>query len=314
MAARSDIAKRSIRGRVLVLIVFALLLYIIVPQVSSFSDSWRTLGKADWLPVLAASMVTVLTFFVAALTYHLLALKKLYYHRTLLVQGASAFANRILPAGLGGLTLNVQYLRKARFSTPQAIAVAGINNTLGMVGHLLLLLIVLVAAGDAVTDNIMLPAWNIQWYWLLAGAGVIGLVLFVATGLRRSLVKALAMFGRQLLVYRAHKMRVAAALGNSVVLTLLYVVIFYLSAVALGADLTYIQALIVFSAGMLLGTVMPTPGGLGGVEAGLAAGMVAYGHEASLALAVALLYRLITYWLPLIPGFVIFMLTRKYYS
>jgi len=43
------------------------------------------------------------------------------------------------------------------------------------------------------------------------------------------------------------------------------------------------------------------------------AGLVAYGVAAPSALAVALLYRLLTYWLPLGPGLLVFLFTRRWY-
>jgi undecaprenyl-diphosphatase len=70
---------------------------------------------------------------------------------------------------------------------------------------------------------------------------------------------------------------------------------------------------IIFSIGVLAGTVTPTPGGVVGAEAGLAAALVAYGVPAASAIAIALLYRLVTYWLPMVPGFVVFLAIRKKY-
>lgn len=48
-----------------------------------------------------------------------------------------------------------------------------------------------------------------------------------------------------------------------------------------------------------------------GAEAGLVAGFVAYGIPADRALAIALLYRFLTYWLPLLPGFVAFVIVQR---
>jgi uncharacterized protein (TIRG00374 family) len=71
---------------------------------------------------------------------------------------------------------------------------------------------------------------------------------------------------------------------------------------------------LVFTIGMIVGTATPTPGGLVGAEAGLTGGLITYGVQADTALAAALLYRFLTYWLPLLPGFIIFVRIRKLYS
>lgn len=71
------------------------------------------------------------------------------------------------------------------------------------------------------------------------------------------------------------------------------------------------QLLIIYSTGILLGSLVPTPGGLAGVEAGLVAGFVAYDVPAETALAITIAFRFVTYWLPLVPGFVALYYSRR---
>jgi uncharacterized membrane protein YbhN (UPF0104 family) len=53
-----------------------------------------------------------------------------------------------------------------------------------------------------------------------------------------------------------------------------------------------------------LGNALPLPGGVGGVEGGLVASLVAFGEPAGLALAGVLAYRAFAFWLPTVPGVV----------
>ena len=55
----------------------------------------------------------------------------------------------------------------------------------------------------------------------------------------------------------------------------------------------------------------PTPGGLGGVEAGLVAGLVAYRVASADALAAVLVYRLVSYWLMLAIGAAAFVIAER---
>jgi uncharacterized protein (TIRG00374 family) len=71
---------------------------------------------------------------------------------------------------------------------------------------------------------------------------------------------------------------------------------------ALGIHLSFVPTLLILTFGVGAGAATPTPGGLGGFEAGLVGGFVAYDVNASAALAIALLYRLISYWLTLLIG------------
>ena len=67
-------------------------------------------------------------------------------------------------------------------------------------------------------------------------------------------------------------------------------------------------------AGATLGQAAPTPGGLGAVELALSAGLTAAGVEGSIAVSSVLLFRLLTFWLPTIPGWFSFnWLSKKGY-
>jgi uncharacterized protein (TIRG00374 family) len=83
------------------------------------------------------------------------------------------------------------------------------------------------------------------------------------------------------------------------------------SAVALGMEVSFTQIFIVFTLGNTATMLVPTPGGVGAAEAGLYAGFTVLGFPASLSLAVVTLYRVITFWIPIIPGFIFFVNLRK---
>ena len=51
-----------------------------------------------------------------------------------------------------------------------------------------------------------------------------------------------------------------------------------------------------------LANVIPLPGGVGGVEGGTIGALIAFGTPASLAILGVLAYRLISFWLPTLPG------------
>jgi uncharacterized protein (TIRG00374 family) len=59
---------------------------------------------------------------------------------------------------------------------------------------------------------------------------------------------------------------------------------------------------VVYLTGSALGSILPTPGGLGGVEAALTAGLTAAGLPGAVAVSAVLLFRLLTFWLPVPIG------------
>jgi uncharacterized protein (TIRG00374 family) len=59
-----------------------------------------------------------------------------------------------------------------------------------------------------------------------------------------------------------------------------------------------------------IGTLAPTPGGLGAVEGLLIALFVSFGVPSAVAVAVVLVYRIINFWLPIPPGFLAYAIVR----
>ena len=68
---------------------------------------------------------------------------------------------------------------------------------------------------------------------------------------------------------------------------------------------------VVYLAGATIGQAAPTPGGLGAVEAALSAGLTAAGIPGGIAVSSVLLFRLVTFWLPTIPGWFAFNSLQK---
>ena len=60
-----------------------------------------------------------------------------------------------------------------------------------------------------------------------------------------------------------------------------------------------------------LAATAPTPGGLGAIEALLAAGLTGIGIPSGPAVSAVLLYRLATYWLPVPPGWLSWRLLQR---
>jgi uncharacterized membrane protein YbhN (UPF0104 family) len=73
---------------------------------------------------------------------------------------------------------------------------------------------------------------------------------------------------------------------------------------AFGIHLTPMQTAAAFGAGQLAGGLPGTPGGIGFAEAGLVGALAAFGFGAQLTLGPVLVYRVVSYWLPLVGGLI----------
>lgn len=60
-----------------------------------------------------------------------------------------------------------------------------------------------------------------------------------------------------------------------------------------------------------LGSLLPLPGGIGGVEGGMIGAFVAFGVPAGTALIAVLAYRAISFWLPTLPGIAGYLALRS---
>jgi uncharacterized membrane protein YbhN (UPF0104 family) len=293
--------------RVIILFIIVLLGYLLISQVKSLSPGLRIIRHAQAAYVLLGLLLTIATFFVAGIMYQLLSLHPLGYGKTLLIQAASGFANRLLPAGLGGIGLVAQYLRTQKHTTSEALTVVGADNVIGIIGHFSLFFVV-VAFGRVSFATMHLP--HIPRLVLL---GLVALLVLLGclSRTRAALRRATSQVGHNLMLYRKHPLRFVLAFLNSVLLTILYVSILWACTYAVGEGQSFPKVLVVFTAGSIIGNVTPTPGGLVGTEAGLFGGFFAYGLSSGAALAAALLYRLLTYWLPIVPGVIAFWIAQR---
>jgi glycosyltransferase 2 family protein len=73
---------------------------------------------------------------------------------------------------------------------------------------------------------------------------------------------------------------------------------------AFGGALPIVAIAVVYLTGTAVGSAVPTPGGIGAVEAALAAGLTAAGLHGSVAFSSVLLFRVVTFWLPVPVGWV----------
>ena len=88
------------------------------------------------------------------------------------------------------------------------------------------------------------------------------------------------------------------------------VLLIALRSVGVGGELGNIEFLRVYFIVTLLGSFIPTPGGVGVIEAGLTGALVAAGAPPAGALAAVLVYRAITYVMPIMIGAAMYVVWR----
>lgn len=301
--------QRALFRNLLLTIVPIVVLASVVPRFVSY----RQIGQGfrglhdGWL--IAAVVVFALTYLLAGLVYRVITGIALPLSRTTVVQLATMFTNRLLPAGSGALGMNYRYLRRQGMPAAEALAAVTTNNLLGVAAHLALLAAVLV-----------LQPVHLAWHFHLPVSTFVIIVILVCVAaavllvLRLRLRHVFTAYVVALLGFRRHPARLVAGFMLSVLLTSAYAVSLLLVCRAFGHPIAFAPALIVLTSGVIASTATPTPGGLGGAEAGFAAGLVAIGINSAHAVAITLAFRLATYWLGFVCGAVAFIITiRKRY-
>lgn len=302
---------RRHRRLIITAVVIILLLFVLVPQTETLWNSLEIVRQAAIEPVIIALILTFTAYALSAEIYHLLLKHPIQLRAVVTVQVASALTARIAPIGVGTMGLNAVFLRRQKHSLAESLAVVGVNNGLGLIGHGLLLAIMATTAP--------LPAqldFSVSWsvlYWILLAVAASIIIFVWSDKLRNKILTALSTLGQAIAGYRHRKREVSLAFFTSMLLSIVYVLVLLASSQALGIHLGFNQVFLIYTFSLLTGALTPTPGGLVGVEAGLAAGFIAYGVESDTALAIALLYRLVTYWLPLLPGFIAFRVVQHRY-
>lgn len=310
-----DIRRYSLRSGVII-IAFAALFALLLLRVNIFGEALRVLSDANMWLVLFGAGLLFMTFIFTAMSYRALSFHKLPFGRLVFIQVACGFAGKLLPAGTGSLAVNARFLNKYRHTALESTAIAGMNNIMGFVGHMSIFITALLLSGSSL-DDLYKPTSQLPpsaWF-LIAGMGL--LVLFGLSllpvirskllGFSRGLAKFTA-------IYRKNPSKLLRSYIAALLITFSYLGILYASISALGLSAGGLQILTAFSVGIAAASVTPTPGGIGGAEAGLVASLSLTGMDTADALSVTLLFRLITYWLPIIPGFLAFQYSvRKSY-
>jgi uncharacterized membrane protein YbhN (UPF0104 family) len=312
---RTTILSRISKTRLLVYGVFLLLgIFVLIPQIGVLLNSFQVLQTISWLYTAAAIGLQLLTFFIAAMIYRALSFRRLTYGRTVIIQIAGVFANRLLPSGVGSIGINFLYLRKVGHNVAQAASVITINNVIGLMAHISVigLLLIFDARSFSGLQTPLLPR-KIIWIGLILLIAFL-LAFYIADSYRHKIAIRLQQFLVQLGAFRHRKQPIALAYGASICLVLVNVASLLCAVRAVHGTISFEVALIVFTFGLVIGTITPTPGGLGGAEAGLVGALVAYGTPLSTAVASAVLYRLISYWFSLVLGGTAFIVAerRKY--
>ena len=325
---------RSIQT-IVALVVIVLIFVVFLPNVVDYGDVWAAIADMTWLELLSLAVVAIWN----QATYVLVEMSGrpgLTARQALTITQTSTALSNTIPGGAAlGAGLQTAMYRSYKFRLPDvalSLAVTGIWNTFVKLGMPVVALALLALAGSS---NEPLVAASFTGVAVLIGFVLVLFVVLksdrgaVAVGTRLSpLLNRLTGLARRppranwgetfgnfrkttvILLRERWGHLTAATIVSHVTLYLLLLMTLRHMGIS-NAEVSWQEALASFAFVRLLSALPLTPGGLGVVELGLTATLVAAGGEEAPVVAAVLVYRLLTFVLPIPVGMLTYFLWRR---
>jgi uncharacterized membrane protein YbhN (UPF0104 family) len=316
---------------VLVVAIF----WFVLPQVADLSDVWRQVREMTGLEV--ATLVLAAGW--NLVTYWILLVQATpgltYPQAMVLTETTTAVSNTVPGGSAVAIGLSYGMLHSWGFSRSRStlsVVVSGIWNNFAKLGMPMLGLALLAVQGEAHAGRLLAGILGLaaltgavavfalilhrEAFARRAGDGAAASVNRLRSILRRPPVAgwgdATARFRSRVIdLVRARwkRLTIATIVGH---LSLFAVLLLALRHVGVGeAEVALGEALAVFAFVRLLTAIPITPGGLGLVELGLAAGLVGAGGAEPEVLAAVLVFRVLTFGVPIPFGLVTYLFWRR---
>jgi uncharacterized protein (TIRG00374 family) len=282
--------------------LITLLAYFIIKQFAGidFSEVWQSLQGAKWGWVIAALVTAQLILVPNATSLMSVVRVPIPLRPTIILQSAIQFVGFAVPSTVGRVATNVAYLSKFGLTPTAAVTQGAVDSFSAFLVQVAILLVGF-AFGD-VSFGFSAGSSSENWglVLLIAVAVVVaGVIVVVAVeSLRTRVLKILGEARHALSVLIEEPRRAVVLFSSNFASQLVLAVTMWLSVMAFGGDIGLGAALAVVVGAVLLGGLAPTPGGIGVQEAVLVAGLVGLGVSSSEATAAAIIYRIVTFFLP----------------
>jgi uncharacterized membrane protein YbhN (UPF0104 family) len=290
--------------QILCLLPLVLVVVVAVGHRAVLIEGVGHLASAKWPWLLAAVGATCLTWVAAAVTRQGAVIDRLPRLRLLVTQFAAGSANHLLPTGLGASAVNLRFMTVCGLPLARSSAALALYLLAESVARVGLLAALLIAFPHALRMGPLLP--DGAWGPLLLAVGAAAVVVVAVFALVRRLRTAVLSFLRTALdearSVHTRPSRALALWGGSLAFPVLQAAGLVLVGLALGLPVPPAHMALAYLAATVAVALVHTPGGIGSVEAALILALVAAGGPVAVATAVVLAYRIITVWLPLLPG------------
>ncbi len=273
--------------------------------------------QADMTWFWAALIVTPLAQVPQALSTMGATLRPMQFGPVLMLQYGVQFIALAVPSSAARVALEIRFFERVGVPGAGAISIGALDSLSTFVIQMLLIVIITLSGlasldlstGDQGSSNT--SGGSLNWQALLIAAALIGVALVIALlvpktrawlhRLRETLRTKRADARDALRVLR-HPSKLLLLLGGNLVAQVMLAIILGLCLEAFGRSASLASLILVNTFVSLFAGFMPVPGGVGVAEAGYTAGLIAIGIPDAAATSTALMFRLVTFYLPPLWG------------
>lgn len=288
--------------------------YVLLLELSSKTTNPLTAlaqAQAGWVAL--AALASAGSYLAATMAMVGFVPERLNTRRAALVQLAGSFVSLFSPSGVGPVAINTRFLQRAGIPPRQAISSVGATQAVGLALHVLLVILFgflastryasPLSASPALVVGLLAAA-----VLALAATGIPPLRRWIAARLQPLLTGVVP----RLLDLLQNPRKLAIGIAGQLLVSLTTLACLYGCTLALGQHPSFAGVAIANLVGGALGSAIPTPGGVGGVETTLPLALEqTTGMSEATAIPAVLLFRLLTFWLPVLPGWLAFVWLQR---
>jgi uncharacterized membrane protein YbhN (UPF0104 family) len=274
-----------------------------------FAQFGHVLATVPWFTVPILVVFAALHYWCGAVSLQAACGRPLRDSETFMTQVAAAAASRVLPGGLGGFAVNTRYLTRCGVAMPEAVTAVGLVKLAGGIAHAGVFVLVAGLNHQAGTDLLhragSFPPRTIIIAVSVGVVALLGVAWWVNRRRSRAVVNACAGVWKALILLISDPRALLTLLVSSAGTPVLLGGAFAVSLIAVPGGPSVAAAgglFLAYLTGSAVGSSVPLPSGVGAAEAVLVASALAVGVAPIPALQGVLLFRIVTFWLPVPVG------------
>lgn len=234
------------------------------------------------------------------------------------LQFATSFVNLAVPSTAARVAVSIRFFQRSGATPGGAISAGALDSVAGFIAQIGLLFGLLLAGFGTLgrgTNDLTAQAPSasdlVKLVAILLGLALLVIVILAFVPKVRAKVAETVTQLREALRVLRSPAKVVRLLAFNVLAELLFSATIWIVLEAFGQDVAFADVVIINEAVALFSGLMPVPGGVGVTEGALTAGFVAVGVPEAVAFSAALCYRMCTFYLPPIWGWLAFNSLRK---